>query len=326
MKILEYDYKQNNDYVTALFQSANIAFIDIETDGLSHKNKIVLIGLVIFSSLSKKAKVIQLFNDDYQSERDLLKQLFIILEMHNIQYYVSFNGDSFDFPFMNARLRALKLNRYLDKRFNIDLLRVVRKNKNLFPFESYTLKSVERFVGIDRTDTISGKDSVILYQSYIETKDPKLEEIILLHNYDDILNMVPLLNIYKNIPFAPLYKPCPLSNKVYYITSVDMKRDYCEVTLGMPYKDSQIEFFYESIGASMSQSNDHLLIKFETNKLKLKDSQGTITILNTRTVFKQDFTSLSSHDKQDYLIEVNQDIHWDNLIHLIQRIYLDFTT
>ena len=53
------------------FDTFNTMFLDIETDGLSHKNKLVIIGLIQYNKKGT-AHLIQLFNDDYQSEREML--------------------------------------------------------------------------------------------------------------------------------------------------------------------------------------------------------------------------------------------------------------
>ncbi|MBF4693833.1 ribonuclease H-like domain-containing protein [Fusibacter ferrireducens] len=321
MKIIEKKFEKDYSYVTTLFSNKNVAFIDIETDGLSHKNKIVLIGMVIFSTQAEEGIVIQLFNDDYQSERDILTHLFTLLEAHKIQYFISFNGDSFDFPFMNARLKALKLNRMLNKKFNIDLLRVVRKNKAHFPFEKYTLKSLEKFVGIERSDTISGKDSVVLYHSYIESKNPKLEEIILLHNYDDIINMVPLLHIYQKIKFDALYMECDLAGKPYFLLSCELKNDICRILLGHPYKTPRIECYYESLGSTFDQKIEYTAISFEIKQLKANDSNTTLTVVNTHSVFNLDFSSLNQTSKEAYLIAVDNHLYWEHIVDVIKQIH-----
>ncbi len=321
MKTRTYEFNKDHSYVKELFGDHNIAFIDIETDGLSHKNKIVLIGMVIFSAQAQTGTVIQLFNEDYQSERDILIQLFTLIEAHKINYFVSFNGNSFDFPFINARLKALKVNRLLNKKFNIDLLRVVRQNKQFFPFDSYTLKSLEKFIGIDRSDTISGKDSVILYHSFIETRDPKLEEIILLHNYDDIINMVPLLKIYKNIQFTDLYTKCELGQDQYFVLDCVFKKNTCTIQLGHPYKSPRIESFYESIGSTFDQKIEITTLSFEIIKLKMNDSKTILTVVNTNSVFNLDFSSLSQNDKENYLLAVDDHLYWHNLVNITKKIH-----
>ena len=176
------------------FDTFNTMFLDIETDGLSHKNKLVIIGLIQYNKKGT-AHLIQLFNDDYQSEREMLLELIQILRFHDTDYYVSFNGNSFDFPFLNARFRHYKIDFQLSKAANIDLLRLSRQNQAHLGIPDFKLKSVEKFVGINRTDTISGRDSILMYQAYIEGKSEALKQAILLHNYDDLINMIPLLKI-----------------------------------------------------------------------------------------------------------------------------------
>ena len=97
--------KITNDLIMP-FNTFNTMFIDIETDGLSHKNKLVIIGLIQFNRKGD-AYLIQLFNDDYQSEREMLIELIQILKVHDTDYYVSFNGNSFDFPLLRSEERRV---------------------------------------------------------------------------------------------------------------------------------------------------------------------------------------------------------------------------
>lgn len=48
------------------------------------------------------------------------------------------------------------------------------------------LKTIEKYLGIYREDTISGKESIDLYKEYYVSQDIDLKEKILLHNYEDI--------------------------------------------------------------------------------------------------------------------------------------------
>ena len=52
------------------------------------------------------------------------------------------------------------------------------------------LKSVERFIGINRKDEINGGISVKLYEEYLSTGRIRIwRDIIMLHNYEDVLNL-----------------------------------------------------------------------------------------------------------------------------------------
>lgn len=322
MKQLKSKFSGDASYLSTYFPNSNIAFIDIETDGLSHKNKIVIIGLVLFSSMTPSGEVIQLFNDDYQSERDILIALFKILREHDIDAFVSFNGDSFDFPFINARLKSLKLTTYLDKRFNYDLMRIVKRNKDFFNLDSYTLKNIEMALGIHRTDTISGKDSIILYNSYLETKDPKLEQIILLHNFDDIVNMVPLLNIYKTIPSPSLLLKGLMDNQKLYLISSKLKKKSAQIILGHPYSHFIIESQFETISSKILQSLHEICFEFDVQTLKYKNSDEEIVILDTQSIYGIDFISLPDSEKQRYLFAVNGSLHEKMLWQILTDLWL----
>ncbi len=50
----------------------------------------------------------------------------------------------------------------MPKSNNLDIMRLVKHNKDYFNFQDFKLKTVEKFLGIEREDTISGKESVEL--------------------------------------------------------------------------------------------------------------------------------------------------------------------
>lgn len=55
--------------------------------------------------------------------------------------------------------------------------------------ERYNLKTVEKFLGVHREDQIDGGISVELYCKYLETRNEEIKDIIMLHNYEDVLNL-----------------------------------------------------------------------------------------------------------------------------------------
>lgn len=323
----------NYDITTQLESSLNsiellkhkLLFFDIETDGLSHKNKIIIIGIITHDPLSQKTTLIQLFNDDYQSEKELMLEFKAICIQHEPDYYISFNGHSFDIPFINARFSHFHIQHQLIKSANIDLLRIAKKNQDLLKITDFKLKTIEQFVGISRNDTISGKDSIILYQAYIESKSNQIKDSILLHNYDDILNMVPLLKITEGIPN---YKPhfFYLNNVKCYISSYDIKNDICKISLELIKHVSLIE---------LQCSNQYLSFSIVENKAELNLNVISITDSNNRkylflnpTGFDMlPFNDLSSIEKQSLLIQYHQDDFKSLTYPLIEKkcnqLYLD---
>lgn len=193
-----FEYKLNDEvYIPSSisndFSNKNICFFDIETTGLSSRyNEIILIGVLCLEGESIYIK--QFFADDPCEENEILAQFAKLL--NRFEHIISFNGKSFDVPFLRNRFNHHNIFSNIDEISHQDLLQLVRKNKDLLCLENCKLKTVEKYLGIYREDTISGKDSVDLYKSYVYSKDKIKRDIILKHNYDDIFYLHKLLSLY----------------------------------------------------------------------------------------------------------------------------------
>lgn len=293
----------NNQKIHDRFIDFNVMFIDIETDGLSHKNKIVILGLVIYEKHKNEPIIIQLFNDDYHSEKEMLVELIHLINEYSIDYYVSFNGNSFDFPFINARLTHYKINFILLKSANIDLYRLVKQNQNFLNLVDSKLKTVEKFVGIDRTDTISGKDSIVLYEAYLESKSEILKKSILLHNYDDIVNMIPLLKLLDSIDFiAPYY--FEYNGFKFYLSSIKIKGNYLHCQLNVNCLYSLKDLFYNLLGATFEFSGLELNLRLELQSFS--DHKGNIFMfMNSNLIYDKIFALCDDAEKHGILAAYN---------------------
>lgn len=323
MKIIE---KKLNIKEHTLPENYNFAFLDIETDGLSHKNKLAIIGLLFITKTNPQGLFIQLFNDDYHSEKEILMSLVKLLKNHEIDYFISFNGDAFDFPFLNARFKHYQLSLSLNKEMNIDLLRIVRRHKKALNIANARLKDVELFLGIQRKDVISGKDSVILYHAYLESKDPRLLETILLHNYDDILNMVPLISIFNHITesindFLHAFKI--IHGVKWYLTEIRIDTNHVNYRFVCHNDSVMMEHHHETIGISFHKKN-----KIAELKLLLKHyPKVNLTALDVNHLLNTDFSELENDEKQKYVIQYNginyteniENIGWDVFSNFIEN-------
>jgi len=193
-KILSLPFPIDNSLLKKAIKKDAVIF-DIETTGLNpHRNKVVLIGFIRFD---KKNRLIlnQLFIDDFSEEAEMLSVFNRIAASSG--FYVTYNGNSFDLPFLNTRMNQNSLIGHFDSFYNIDLMRVLKSKHFNFQLPDYKLKTVEKHMGISRSDLISGKESVELYEKFLSCKDPKLKDKILLHNADDITNLYKLLKIFE---------------------------------------------------------------------------------------------------------------------------------
>lgn len=156
---------------------------DIETTGLnSNYCKVILIGILF--NQDNKTVIKQFFADTEDDEKELL--LSFINDIKNYQNHITFNGLTFDIPFLNTRLKKHNVDFSLSKNDDIDILKLIRPFKEKLSLSDCKLKTIEKYLGIHREDTISGKESIDLYKDYSVNQNIDLKEKILLHNYEDI--------------------------------------------------------------------------------------------------------------------------------------------
>lgn len=162
-------------------------YFDIETTGLSHeKNHIVLIGAGFYTGNELIIK--QYFAESTAEEKDILLSFFADIAAMN--YCISFNGSTFDLPFIEKACRRNHIDCLIQRTEHTDLLHFLRPLKKTWSLESLRLKEVERRFGIQRQDGISGKESVFLYRAYVRTKKPAYLHTVLLHNYEDVFHLL----------------------------------------------------------------------------------------------------------------------------------------
>lgn len=173
------------------------AFLDIETTGLGSSSEITTIALY-------DGKEIKTFVNG-KNLQDFETEIF------NYQVIVTYNGKSFDVPFIENYFR-IKLHHA-----HIDLRHVLSK----LGFKG-GLKGCEKAIGIDRNelDGVDGYFAVLLWAEYENYANEKALETLLAYNIADTVNLE-LLLIYaynkntENTPFAkelfiehPLQPPC----------------------------------------------------------------------------------------------------------------------
>ncbi len=194
-------YKINNisilpESLSEIFTKDEYCVVDIETTGLSSKyNKVILIGILY--NKDKNIVLKQFFAENEKEEKDILNEFADTLK--NFLYVITYNGATFDLPFLKKRFHYNNLKFTFDDIKHIDILQYIRKEKKQLPMDNLKLKTVEKFLGINRKDTISGKDSVLLYKEFVKNPSPSLKKTILLHNYEDIYYLNKLLIIFDHI-------------------------------------------------------------------------------------------------------------------------------
>ena len=153
------------------FFKEDCVFLDIETTGLDSKNNdITVIGL--FDGINTKT-MIKNINLDYKKLKEELQRYKLI---------VTFNGSSFDVPFINKTYPGL-----LPDIPNFDVKSITHR-LNL----KGGLKKIERKLGIRRNKIIEkfyGGDVLTLWKMYRSTNDEYYLNLLIEYNDDDIINL-----------------------------------------------------------------------------------------------------------------------------------------
>lgn len=208
--ILNQTAQQTQDQLEAwqlLGNPKQVVFIDIETTGFSRLyDSIYLIGLVYWEEghfadghfveghFVAKQYLAGSLADEVQVLEKALDQL------QNFKIFVTYNGDMFDLPFIEERAKRLRVWRESDRDLwesyrSVDLMRRYRIHQSFFGWPNMKLKTLEAFLGIDRRDPFDGGQLIEVFYEYARTDDERLEKVLLLHNYEDIVYLLPLLKI-----------------------------------------------------------------------------------------------------------------------------------
>lgn len=170
-------------------------FFDIETTGLSADiSSITLIGCC-----DMDRNITQWFNEDGFSQKQILSDFLAFIKSYDT--LITFNGTTFDLPFLTSKIKEFKLNASFDRYEHLDLYQILKPYKNLWGLKNFRQKNLEEYLGFHRTDKLSGKKLIKTYQNYLEKGDTKDKEAVLLHNREDLLG---LRNIYSLMSYPAL--------------------------------------------------------------------------------------------------------------------------
>jgi len=187
MFIKEYnDLLDIQEKVFNIYSMGDIEYFDIETTGFDkEEDSLILISLGRFMDYNNFS-IKQYFAESLEDEKEVLSNFVEDLEKYN--KWCSYNGIAFDEPFIKKRMEKHSIH-FESPNQHVDLYRLIRPYYKQLGMERCNLKSVERHIGIQRKDKIDGGISVDLYKEFLVTNEQALKETIMLHNYEDVLNL-----------------------------------------------------------------------------------------------------------------------------------------
>ena len=193
MKRFEYSYTSTaNEAQLSLINEGTLLF-DIETTGLSAKNSsIYCIGYAFYRE--GELKLAQLFAEAPEEEKQLLSAFLELLSgFHTL---LSYNGRTFDVRYLQEKCKSYGLDPALLDMPHLDLYRLYTPYKKLLGTKDMKQKSLEQRLDTDRKDLYGGGELIQIYQEYVKHPEEEKEEILLLHNREDVYGLFLLTKLH----------------------------------------------------------------------------------------------------------------------------------
>jgi hypothetical protein len=215
----------------------NAIFFDIETTGLSRvHSSIFLCGVIYYEN--QNYVIEQFFDDSSESEKKLVE--FISNHFKRKKYIITYNGNAFDIPFYENKCKKHDLHTNLDKKTLVDLYFQIKKTGFSNGLDNLKLKTIEKFMDINRKDELNGEDIIRLYNSYKITPKQEYLDLILTHNREDVLSLPFIFNYVNNhVPKSSIIMDKPSYNTLHLIKkTLQIKRNSIRFSLAcLPVDD-----------------------------------------------------------------------------------------
>lgn len=166
----------------------SVLFLDLETTGLG-MTPVFLVGTMECAGNGFVFR--QYFARDYSEEASIVSA--ISKRLSETDLLVTFNGKSFDLPFLHNRAVANGF-RMCEARAHLDLLYEARRiYRGDVP--NCKLQTLEYTIcGRRRDDDIPGSEIPAAYHEFVRTGDARKIGVILMHNLYDLLTMADLMH------------------------------------------------------------------------------------------------------------------------------------
>ena len=208
-------------------------FLDIETTGFTARSSsLYMIGCAYLKDSTWHT--IQWFAQDPSQQADVLKAFLSFAQKNS--FLIHFNGNQFDLPYLKQKCEECNIEQSLDAFDGLDLYRRIFPYRKLFPIPDCKQKSLEKFLQVGREDLYTGGELIEIYEEYTKAPTENAENLLLLHNREDLIGMLSILPI---LSYRDLFNKSLKAIKVqanHYRDLNDARRTELLITLALPVK------------------------------------------------------------------------------------------
>lgn len=243
------------------YEMKSIAYFDIETTGFDRESDIIMLISLGWFTEKNTLYIKQYYADEAFEEKDILYAFN--QDIKEFEKWCSYNGKAFDEPFIIGKMKKYNIN-FIAPAKHIDLYRMIRPYHKQLGLTRCNLKTVEKYVGIEREDKIDGGISVELYAKYLETKDEAIRDVIMLHNFEDVLNLPKIFKVINKIDNSTDF------SREDGITERQLK--YLKFLLDK--NNVQLDIVLEKISKKTASKIIDFVLKGNLNKVDIKNIAG----------------------------------------------------
>lgn len=308
-------YTIMHKYIKDIFEKS--VYLDIETTGLSWQTSNIISITLLLAGNSQQC-IYQLFACNENDEKELLEYFINLIKNKN--YAITYNGNTFDLNYLNNKIKYYNLNFDILSLSSIDLYKDVKVVRSKLSIENMKLKTMEKFFGIKRIDTLTGKEIVKLYQSYQIHNKSEHMELILAHNYEDVLYLPILfdniLDLYDKIIYSP-FGLIKLISKNICISDKLIKVKISDIT------DIKYNYSGNSAAYSVIYNKSISTMTIEIFVYLYSDTSGNKLIYaNNYELNIPKFKTNKSLQENIIPIVINDNIVFDNVYYIVEKIVM----
>lgn len=242
-------------------------FFDIETTGFSpSKSSLYLIGC-------STRKGTQLFVEQFFAENPSEEKEVLLAFFQHLAHYrtiLSFHGLGFDIPYLKGKCAIYQIPDPFSEHDFLDLFKEVSHLKFLLRLENYKQKTLEQFLQLKRNDIYDGGQLIPVYQNYLNTKDAQKEQLLKLHNFEDVVGMTQLLSILSYHRFFDgkyELNSCELHSYENFNHTKKEEELLFSLTLSVPVPQ-RVSYRFDDCTLVLSENKAYLTVKVKQGVLK----------------------------------------------------------